>query len=223
MTRLHIVVEGQSEEIFVKKTLTPYLAERGVFVASPVVVWTKRLPIGGGFRGGVSRWNQVRNSLMPLTHDSNAWVTTLFDFYGLPDDFPGYQDALKLRSPCDQVIALEQQFSNEIAHPRFIPFFALHEFEAWLFTAPKIVAEHFGNIELAKELQKAVSHAGGPELINHGKDTHPKARLQSLNTGYGETSDGPALIEKIGITKIRNACPHFSDWLSHLEALGQVT
>ena len=94
------------------------------------------------------------------------------------------------------------------------------EFEAWLFTAPKIVAEHFGNLELTKELQKAVSYAGEPELINHGKNTHPKARLQSLGTGYCETSDGPALIEKIGIPTIRNACPHFATWLSRLESLG---
>lgn len=222
MTRLHIVVEGQSEEIFVKQTLTPYLAERGVHLASPVVVWTKRLPMGGGYRGGVSRWNQVRNSLLPLTHDSNAWVTTLFDFYGLPDDFPGYQDARKSGAPHDQVVALEGRFSSEIADPRFIPFFALHEFEAWLFTAPNVVAEHFGNIELATELQRAVSHAGEPELINHGKDTHPKARLQGLSIGYGETSDGPALLEKIGIPTIRNACPHFASWLSRLEALGQI-
>lgn len=222
MTRLHIVVEGQSEEIFIKQTLTPYLAERGVFVASPVVVWTKRLTMGGGYRGGVSRWNQVRNSLRPLTHDSNAWVTTLFDFYGLPDDFPGYQDVLKSGTPHDQVVALEGRFSSEIADPRFIPFFALHEFEAWLFTAPNVVAEHFGDIELATELQRAVSHAGEPELINHGKDTHPKARLQDLSIGYGETSDGPALLEKIGIPTIRNACPHFASWLSRLEALGQI-
>jgi hypothetical protein len=220
MTRLHIVVEGQSEEIFVKQTLTPYLAECGVFVASPVVVWTKRLPMGGGFRGGVSRWNQVRNSLLPLTHDSNAWVTTLFDFYGLPDDFPGYQDVLKSGTPHDQVVALEERFSSEIADPRFIPFFALHEFEAWLFTAPNVVAEHFGDVELAKELQKVVSRAGEPELINHGKDTHPKARLQGLSIGYGEASDGPALLEKIGIPTIRNACPHFASWLSRLETLG---
>jgi hypothetical protein len=222
MTRLHIVVEGQSEEIFVKRTLTPYLAERGVFVESPVVVWTKRLSLGGGYRGGVSRWNQVRKSLLPLTRDSNAWVTTLFDFYGLPEDFPGYQEVRQSGTPINQVVALEKQFSIEMSNPRFIPFFALHEFEAWLFAAPDVVAEHFGDMTLAKELQKAVSLAGEPELINHGKDTHPKARLKSLGTGYGETSDGPTLLEKIGIQSIRNACPHFESWLNRLEELGQV-
>lgn len=32
MTRLLILVEGQSEEIFVKQTLAPYLADHCVFV-----------------------------------------------------------------------------------------------------------------------------------------------------------------------------------------------
>lgn len=58
MTRLLILVEGQSEEIFVKHTLTPHLAQYGVFVESPIVLWTKRQPSGGGFRGGVSNWCQ---------------------------------------------------------------------------------------------------------------------------------------------------------------------
>ncbi len=66
MTRLLMVVEGQSEEIFVKQTLTPYLKERGVFVQPPIVLWTKRISSGGGFRGGVSNWNQIRKNLMPL-------------------------------------------------------------------------------------------------------------------------------------------------------------
>ena len=43
MTRLLMLVEGQSEEIFVKHTLTPHLAQHGVYVQSPIVLWTKRL------------------------------------------------------------------------------------------------------------------------------------------------------------------------------------
>lgn len=63
MKRLLMLVEGQSEEVFVKQTLTPYLAELGVYVQSPIVLWTKRMPGVGGFRGGVSSWNQIRKNL----------------------------------------------------------------------------------------------------------------------------------------------------------------
>jgi hypothetical protein len=222
MTRLLILVEGQSEEIFVKQTLTPFLAERGVHVLPPVVLWTKRIPSGGGFRGGVSNWNQIRRNLTPMIYDTDAWVTTLFDFYGLPDDFPGYQDALGPGDPREHVRALQDRFALEIGHPRLIPFIALHEFEAWLFTAPDVVAEHFGSAGLAAKVRKAVEHAGEPELINHGSDTHPKARLRSMGMSYKETSDGPTLIEKIGIPAIRDACSHFAGWLDRLEALGHA-
>jgi hypothetical protein len=218
MTRLLMLVEGQSEEIFVKRTLAPFLAERGIYV-SPIILWTKRNPSGGGFRGGACDWQQIRKSLLPLTRDANAWVTTLLDFYGLPEDFPGY---LELRRSGDcraQVVALQERFATEIDHSRFVPFFALHEFEAWLFCSPEMAAEHFGQPRVAVALRQAVMEAGEPEFINHGNKTHPKARLLNLNVGYKETADGPILLEKIGIPTIKAACPHFAAWLDRLQAL----
>lgn len=220
MTRLLMLVEGQSEEIFVKHTLTPYLAQHGVYVQSPIVLWTKRLPSGGGFRGGVSNWSQIRRDLLPLTRDGDAWVTTLLDFYGLPEDFPGLPEALGAGNAQEKIIALQERFAAEVNHQRFIPFLALHEFEAWLFSAPDAVEAHFGKAHLAERLRNAMREAGAPELINHGATTHPKARLQSLVGAYKETSDGPTLLEKIGIAAVRAACPHFDSWLQRLETLG---
>lgn len=220
MTRLLMLVEGQSEEIFVKHTLAPHLAKYGVYLQSPIVLWTKRLPSGGGFRGGVSNWQQIVKSLRPLIHDGDAWVSTLLDYYGLPEDFPGLPEALGVGAAHESVAALQARFAAELNHQRFIPFLALHELEAWLFSAPDAVEAHFGKVRLAERLRAAVQDAGAPELINHGPTTHPKARLHSLVGGYKETSDGPTLLEKIGITAVRAACPHFDGWLNRLEALG---
>jgi len=220
MTRLLMLVEGQSEEIFVKQTLKPHLEQYGVQVHRPVVLWTKRLPSGSGFRGGVSNWNQIRRNLWPLLHDSDAWVTTLLDFYGLPMDFPGYAEACTPGDRHQKVAALQATFAATMDHPRFIPFFALHEFEAWIFSRPDIVGEHFGDATLTRRVRDAVSAAGGPELINLGADTHPKARLHSMGSGYKETSDGPTLLNKIGVPAILAECPHFSQWLNRLVALG---
>jgi len=219
VTRLLMLVEGQSEEVFVKRTLAPYLAEHQVYVEPPIVLWTKRFDSGGGFRGGVSDWNQIRRSLVPLMRDSDAWVTTLLDFYGLPADFPGYREACEPGDPRQRVATLQQEFSEAIGHPRFVPFLALHEFEAWVFTAPDVVADHFGTPRLAERIRQA----GDPELIDLDESSHPKARLRSMNTGYKETSDGPTLLEKIGIDAIKGACPHFAAWLTRLEALGEAT
>ena len=222
MTRLLILVEGQSEKFFVERTLAPHLALHRVYV-QPSVLWTKRLPSGGGFRGGVSNWNQILMNLRRLTHDGDAWVSTLLDFYGLPEDFPGLHDAPGAGHGRKKVTALQKRFAVELNHTRFIPFFALHEFEAWLFSAPETVAEHFGNADLVSKLCDAVREAGEPELINHGRDTHPKARLHQMDCGYKETSDGSTLMEKIGIATIRAACPHFDSWLKQLEVLGKAT
>lgn len=220
MTRLLMLVEGQSEEIFVKQTLAPHLATYGVYV-EPILLWTKRHASGGGFRGGVSNWAQILRSLKPLTYDTDAWITTLLDFYGLPDDFPGYQDVRGAGDAKANVVKLQERFATELNHLRFIPFFALHEFEAWLFCAPDVAAAHFGKADVAEQIASAVLQAGEPELINHGKTTHPKARLQKMGVDYKETSDGPTLIEKIGLKTVREKCTHLASWLTKLEALGQ--
>lgn len=219
MTRLLMLVEGQSEEIFVNRTLKPHLEERGVYVQPPIVLWTKRHPAGGGFRGGVSNWNQICKSLLPLLRDRDAWVTTLLDFYGLPDDVPGCAQARGPGDPRVLVAALQNELSAALGHPRFIPFLALHEFEAWVFCGADTVAAHFDRAPLADKVRQAVAQAGGAELINQGQDTHPKARLKALVPAYKETSDGSTMLGKIGIPTIQAACPHFSGWLTRLEAL----
>ncbi|MDR3298574.1 MAG: DUF4276 family protein [Candidatus Accumulibacter sp.] len=220
MTRLLMLVEGQSEELFVRRTLKAHLAQYDVYV-QPTVLWTKRLPSGGGHQGGVSNWNQILESLLPLTHDGDAWVSTLLDFYGLPDDFPGLPEARCAGDPQEKVTALQNRFAAELNHPRFIPFLALHEFEAWIFSAPDIVEAHFEKTDLANQLRDVVQKADAPERINHGATTHPKARLKELTGRYRETLDAPELLEKIGLARIRAACPHFNDWLTRLEALGK--
>jgi hypothetical protein len=100
--------EDQTEEAFVKKTLAPFLGEHGIYPA-PTLLYTKRHRSGGGARGGAWAWQQIRRNLL-LTHDGNAGITTLLDFYGLPEDFPGHPEIRKLSGSCNQVIALQQRF-----------------------------------------------------------------------------------------------------------------
>jgi len=223
MTRLLMLVEGQTEETFVKQTLTPHLKQYGVHIESPILIWTKRRTSGGGFRGGVSTWRQIHENLRPLTSDGNAWISTILDFYQLPSDFPGLPEIMKKGSSHEKAIKLQERFALELKnHPRFIPFLTLHEFEAWIFSSPDVVAAHFGNSDLTEKLRSIVQQAGSPELINHGEHTHPEAQLKRLVGTYKKTSDGPNLLSKIGIAAVREACPHFDAWLRRLETLGKV-
>jgi hypothetical protein len=145
----------------------------------------------------------------------------MLDFYGLPDDFPGYLDSVGKSRPRDQVENVQRRFAESIDNRRFIPFLVLHEFEAWVFSEPKVVAVHYTRPEVEASIQAIVDSVGEPEMINHGRDTHPKARLLSLGLSYKPTSDGPLILDKIGPDAIAAACPHFAKWLNLLKALGE--
>jgi len=149
-------------------------------------------------------------------------VTTLIDFYGLPKDFLGIEELQDIANPQARVRVAQHRFAEEIKHERFLPFFALHELEAWVFSHPGTVEDHYANPFLSDRLQAVLQEVGAPEQINHGPRTHPKARLRDIVGSYKETSNGPILLEKIGIDRIRMACAHFDDWVSKLEGLGEA-
>lgn len=219
MTRLLVLAEGASEELFVNTVLSPHLQRFGVFPRATGVI-TRRLASGKKTTGG-NLWPNVRLSLRPLLADSDAWVTTLLDYYGLPEDFPGVAEAARLTAPpLERVRHVEQALGVALGGPpRWIPFLALHEFEAWYFVTPARVAEFFGNPGVAETMERICREAGGPEDINDGKETHPSKRLQDLGIGFRKTSAVPVL-QDIGLDAIRGACPHFDSWLTRLERLG---
>ena len=61
-------------------------------------------------------------------------VTTLFDVYGLPSDFPGTTQWTHAADPVPQVAELEDSLSMAVAQTNFTPYLQLHEFEALLFS-----------------------------------------------------------------------------------------
>lgn len=219
MTRLLVLAEGDSEELFVQNILSPHLEHFGVYTRATGVV-SKRLASGRKFTGG-NRWSNVRLSLQPLLADSDAWVTTLLDLYGLPDDFPGLSGLPSSSgSALDTVQYVERTFSITMGSPaRFIPFIALHELEAWYFANPRKVADFFGKADITETMERACQEADGPENINHGKETHPSKRLESYGIGFRKTS-AVTVLKEIGPGAIRARCPHFDDWLTRLEKLG---
>lgn len=224
MTRLLVLVEGDSEELFVQNILAPHLAYFGVYARATGVV-SKRLANGKKLTGG-NLWSNVQLSLRPLLADSDAWVTTLLDFYGLPADFPGVSGvAVGHGAARDRVQAVERALlaamGDRDTTRRFIPFIALHEFEAWYFAGPDKVADYFGQVEIAAMMELANHDAGGPENINHGAATHPSKRLESYGIGFRKTS-AVSVLKDIGLDAIRAACPHFNDWLTRVEALGSA-
>ncbi len=226
MRRVLLLVEGQTEEAFSNIVLRKHLAPLGVFIERASLLRTKELPAGKPFKGGVTSYERMARDVRRLLTDTDAVVTTLIDYYGLPNDFPAIDEQARTLSARLKVAALEAAFAENIGNPRFRPFLMLHEFEAWVFAAADHAEAHLGVHGLSNKLAEMVQEAGGPELVNNGPATHPSKRLDELLQGwrrrYGKVSDGPEILRKAGLEAFRSACPHFNDWLSWVESLSQA-
>lgn len=220
MTRkLFILVEGQTEETFVRDVLATHLDAYGL-AAVPVVLKTKRLVSGGHFRGGVTSASQVLGDVHRLLRDTSAVaVTTMLDYYRLPENFSGMASR-PAGSAHARVCHVEGAFGQAFSNPRFIPHIVLHEYEAWLFVEPEKAHGVFtDDVRVAAQLRAMAVTAGGAELVDEGPETAPSKRLLKLVPGYRKTLHGPQAVGAIGLAAIRAHCPHAADWLTRLEQL----
>ena len=214
-----ILVEGQTEEVFVKNPLASHLHNRGV-LAVPVIVATKRLLTGDKKRGGYVPYPRLRAEVLRLLNDSSATcVTTMLDYYGLAPEFPGRAMPVG-RTALEKVASVEQAWAADIDSQRFIPYLALHEFEAMLFTVPSEIATGFGQPALHPILQSIRASFPTPEDINDHEETAPSKRLGKLFPGYNKPFYGELIAERIGIERIRSECAHFASWMEKLESFG---
>lgn len=225
MMRLHITAEGQTEEAFVNRTLVNHLAQYGVY-ADVRCVLTSRMH-GKAHRGGMTTYQKAKNDitrwLSEERYNNDVSYTTMFDYYALPVDFPGYANAQRLQDPYQKVAIIERALAQDINDRRFIPYIQLHEFEALLFSDPKkFEIEYFDRPEGIAALQSVADEYGNPELINQGIDTAPSKRIIRVYPNYegNKPAIGSMIAYEIGIDTMRKSCTHFNAWLTQLESLG---
>jgi len=213
MTRVHVFVEGQSEETFVSEILQQHFSRIRIYL-NPILVRT-----GKKGKGGISTYGKIQWQIkQKCKEDRDAYVTTMLDVYGLPKDFPGKAEALKLADILDRVRSLEAAFSEDIGHKRFIPNLLMHEFEALLFSAPSAFAEWFGEAT-AQKLQEERQGFTTPEHIDDDPETAPSKRILRVCPGYQKPLHGSLIALEIGLDHIRKECNHFNQWLDKLEKL----
>ena len=216
MKKVLVLVEGQAEETFVTEVLGSHLRKVGVDVI-PKLATTKRVKGGPHFKGGVVTYGKIRNDLTKLLSDTSAAkVTTMLDLYRLPQDFPG-RNRMPRGSCYKRVEYLEKRWQEDILHRKFLPYLALYEFEAMVFTDPQKIAEAFPDKIVLPELIKIKAKFSSPEEIND--QVPPSKRIIKLVPEYEKPLYGPLIILDIGLDRIRAECPHFDDWLKQLEAL----
>jgi hypothetical protein len=217
LKRILLLVEGQTEERFVKTVLAPDFATRGASL-KPTLLETKKVKDGPNFKGGVTSYGQVRNHLRRLLPDRNALVTTMLDYYGLPDDFPGMSDRPTGTTARARVDHVERHMQEEVRSRNFVPFLALHEFEAWLFASPDELPRTMVQPDRRNTFAAICSSVATPEDINESVATAPSKRIQAIFPSYQKTAHGPLVVQRIGLPAIRAVCPHFDEWLQKLEA-----
>lgn len=224
MKRLHITAEGQTEEAFVNKTLKSHLARFQVY-ADVRCVLTSRHGYKS-FRGGMTTYQKAKGDIVKWLkeeeHNNDVVFTTMFDFYALPPDFPGYEQASHLQDPYKKIELIESEFAKDISDYRFVPYIQLHEFEALLFTDPQALEIVFFDADKAiKRLIAIKEQYVNPELINSSPENAPSKRIIKEFPDYenNKAAIGSMVTDMIGIDALKASCSHFRNWIMKMENL----
>ena len=214
-----VLVEGKTEEIFIKDIVRPYLSSKGVFI-TPIMISKP------GQKGGDVKFERVKNDIkMHLKQRPDTFLTLLVDYYGIRGDWPGLEEARGQSTPsgkAEKINSATKAMVNELfgdydSERRFIPYVAMHEFEAMLFSDAQQLSAHL-QVPQA-DIDKVLSEPGEPEKINDKPESTPSKRLEKFSTRFGKTSTGMAVARATGLVKIREKCPIFHEWLISVEGL----
>jgi hypothetical protein len=226
MVRLHVHVEGLTEERFVNSVLCPHLVRLGYSTVTAKLLGNARLR---SRRGGINSWASARRDILNhLREDRSCLATTMVDFYGLPkagqEAWPGRAGALTGSSEAKAALverALQEDIcaalDEDPARCRFVPFVVMHEFEGLLFSDCEVFGREIGHQEVVPDLQAIRDGFGSPEDINDSPTTCPSRRVAGLVPGYQKPLFGILAATAMGLDRIRRHCPHFADWLTRLE------
>lgn len=222
---IYILVEGRTEQTFIRDILAPELADRRIYLY-PALIGKP------GHKGGNIKFEIARNDIGSfLKQRTNSIISTMFDYSRIDSQWPGKtqvinkQQSGKVLPAVNKAEIIESATKSEIAKifpgldvaKRFIPYIEMHEFEALLFSDAKILASQL-EIDL-QEIHKILHTCGVPEEINDNPSRSPAKLLEGLSKGYRKVAFGKTISEAIGISTIRAQCAHFNQWLETLEHL----
>ena len=212
MIRLAILVEGQTEEEFVKSVLADHLRGSGL---EPTPVLIGRGRGAGGGNVGVER---LTMDMSRLYWKFDA-VTSLVDYYGFRGKGTRTVDELEE----DLIEQIQRRIAHRWDARKIIPYVQRHEFEGLLFSDVNAFSNAIDVPENSvEELRRIRADFPTPEDINDSRDTAPSKRIQGTIRGYKKVVDGPLLAMEIGLAAIRAECRRFDRWVTRLESVPTV-
>lgn len=220
MIRVHVICEGQTEEMFVNELLQPVFQAQGILLI-PALVGKP------GRKGGNFKFERLHSDVENrLLGDRTAYCTTFFDYYGLPKDFPGKEAHDSQADIQVKAAAVQQAMTAKLVQligqdpmRRFIPFVQMYEFEALLFSDPAAFAKGIDREHLIQSLTKIAEQFVSPEHINNSPQTAPSKRIEALISDYEKPLMGTLAALEVGIRVMREKCLLFNAWLTQLEQL----
>jgi len=213
MRGVYIIVEGQTEEEFVNKSLRSYFNKFEIYDVRAILVETSP-----GHKGGALTFDRFKRDIEKLLKSQHdIVVTSLIDFFRLRTDFPKYEEAQSIIDKQTRVKFLEDAVAERINNQRLIPYIQLHEFEGLLFSDVKGI-EYIPDIpdKNKQELVSTINNYPNPELLNDGAETAPSKRLTKLIPRYQKTLHGPLIAAEIGVPLIIQKCPRFDQWVKNI-------
>lgn len=224
---LHVICEGPTEDRFVKKILAPFLQQYNIYPKTILLTTSRKKNAYGGMLSYTQAKTDIELCMKRHTNNCNEFhlFTTMFDYYALPNDFPGYSESKNIQDVRIRIKHLEESFASDINRSNFIPYLQLHEFEALLFTDIGKLKEEYPKAEkgIAK-LKEATESYSDPELINNHPDTAPSKRIiKALKNiyNYDKVKSGTATASYIGLDNILNSCQHFREWIDCIKGFGE--
>lgn len=225
MARILIYVEGSTEEDYVTAILAPHLYVLGYTQVAPLKLGKQR---ERDRRGGIRPWPEARTNILDILRgDSEVIVSTMVDYYGMPQNGPGawpgragaaaqlsYPNGIEESLLADVADGMGDNFNPR----RFIPYVMMQEFEAMLFSDCAEFARGIGRLDLAPTFQEIRDQFDTPENIDDSPDTAPSKRIETLVYRYRKPVLGIQAATAIGLPAIRAECSHFRGWLEHLES-----
>jgi hypothetical protein len=225
MNEVVAIVEGQTEQSFVRDHLAAHLGAFGITIW-PVLSGKARR------HGGVRKWESARGDILRALREGR-YVTTMVDFYGMPNDWPDRVEASQLAwdqrgEHVEQGIAkaIAEAVGDSFDSRQLIPYVQMHEFEALLFADVAKMAEELAPLSrltqatLGERFKTILDQAGPAEAINDRRETCPSRRITGVVPAYDKADSGPRIAGRIGLEVMRSNCPHFGQWLGRLESIG---
>lgn len=221
MKRIFVVVEGETEERFLRQVIYNHFIVRGIHIEAQQWITNRKI----GTKGGGGNYDLIENHIKRLisrySNDQDVFISTMIDLYGFPRQGNTIYEphVTSLPTGIEKAQWLEDKLNERIPHRNFIPYVQLHEFEALLLANPDSLAIFYPDKKIQISRLKNEISGLSPEEINETAENAPSKRIIRYLPNYykQKTTAGMIAAQQTGLPYLRQKCPHFDEWITKME------